>query len=145
MNSPILVWMLYLNREVTTEVRDKSFSRFFFSIILLNPSSLKEYEKCYELIHNTVPHAKNIPSNPSSGESLRSPFLRLGPSSHNFNLSCRPNHRPNDATPHDEAPSNTSCSMAGPQHTQREALDRAGTVREILTETKKKKTMPVHF
>jgi 4'-phosphopantetheinyl transferase len=62
MNSPILVWMLYLNREVTKE----------------------EYEKCYELIHNTVPHAKNIPSNPSSGESLRR-FARLGPSLHNFN------------------------------------------------------------
>lgn len=57
MNSPILVWMLYLNREVTTE----------------------EYEKCYELIHNTVPHAKNIPSNPSSGESLRQIIAQMMP------------------------------------------------------------------
>ncbi|KAI9435831.1 hypothetical protein H4582DRAFT_2168386 [Lactarius indigo] len=57
MNSPILVWMLYLNREVTTE----------------------EYEKCYELIHNTVPHAKNIPANPSSGESLRQIIAQMMP------------------------------------------------------------------
>jgi len=57
MNSPILVWMLYLNREVTTE----------------------EYEKCYELVHNTVPHAKNIPSNPSSGESLRQIIAQMMP------------------------------------------------------------------
>lgn len=57
MNSPILVWMLYLNREVSTE----------------------EYEKCYELIHNTVPHAKNIPSNPSSGESLRQIIAQMMP------------------------------------------------------------------
>ncbi|KAF8487015.1 hypothetical protein DFH94DRAFT_10814 [Russula ochroleuca] len=57
MNSPILVWMLYLNREVTTE----------------------EYEKCYELIHNTVPHAKNIPSNPNSGESLRQIISQMMP------------------------------------------------------------------
>jgi len=57
MNSPILVWMLYLNREVTTE----------------------EYEKCYELVHNTVPHAKNIPSNPTSGESLRQIIAQMMP------------------------------------------------------------------
>ncbi|KAI0298978.1 hypothetical protein B0F90DRAFT_1729736 [Multifurca ochricompacta] len=57
MNSPILVWMLYLNREVTTE----------------------EYEKCYELVHNTVPHAKSIPSNPSSGESLRQIIAQMMP------------------------------------------------------------------
>ncbi|TFY66781.1 hypothetical protein EVG20_g4319 [Dentipellis fragilis] len=49
MNSPLLVWMLYLNREVTTE----------------------EYERCYELIHKTVPHARTIAHNPTSGESLR--------------------------------------------------------------------------
>ena len=80
MNSPILVWMLYLNREVTTEVR-----HLLFFLVIPRQTFLKEYEKCYELIHNTVPHAKNIPSNPSSGESLRwSP--RLGPSLHNFNL-----------------------------------------------------------
>jgi len=49
--------MLYLNREVTTE----------------------EYEKCYELVHNTVPHAKNIPSNPTSGESLRQIIAQMMP------------------------------------------------------------------
>jgi len=49
--------MLYLNREVTTE----------------------EYEKCFELVHNTVPHAKNIPSNPSSGESLRQIIAQMMP------------------------------------------------------------------
>ena len=81
MNSPILVWMLYLNREVTTEVstlflrhRHTPFHlprprRFF--LLFLNRLHVKEYEKCYELVHNTVPHAKNIPSNPTSGESLR--------------------------------------------------------------------------
>ncbi|KAH9986196.1 hypothetical protein BJV74DRAFT_542271 [Russula compacta] len=57
MNSPILVWMLYLNREVTTE----------------------EYEKCFELVHSTVPHAKNIPSNPTSGESLRQIIAQMMP------------------------------------------------------------------
>jgi 4'-phosphopantetheinyl transferase len=76
MNSPILVWMLYLNREVTTEVSIPLFPhRHIFSPLTFFCSSttrLKEYEKCYELIHNTVPHAKNIPSNPTSGESLRS-------------------------------------------------------------------------
>lgn len=79
MNSPILVWMLYLNREVTTEVP----SNLFFFLLPPSPTLSKEYEKCYELIHNTVPHAKNIPSNPSSGESLRW-LPRLGPSSHKF-------------------------------------------------------------
>jgi 4'-phosphopantetheinyl transferase len=79
MNSPILVWMLYLNREVTTEVSIFLFPHrhIFFPFPSLFPfpglnCPLKEYEKCYELIHNTVPHAKNIPSNPTSGESLRS-------------------------------------------------------------------------
>ena len=38
MNSPILVWMLYLNREVTTEVSSAT-TRFFFSS-LLYPSLL---------------------------------------------------------------------------------------------------------
>ncbi|KAN0131318.1 hypothetical protein V8E53_004503 [Lactarius tabidus] len=61
MNSPILVWMLYLNHEVSTLT--------------------EECEKCYELIHKTVLHAKNIPSNLFHGESLRLfafPATRLG-------------------------------------------------------------------
>ena len=129
MNSPILVWMLYLNREVSTEVRSFPFVLFLAGDLSSCP---KEYEKCYELIHNTVPHAKNIPSNPSSGESLRS--FTLVPSFAQFIKSCfarRPNNRPNDATPHDAAPSNTTRSMARPQYTQREALDRAGMVCKI--------------
>ena len=85
MNSPILVWMLYLNREVTTEVRSSFHFFFFCPISVLAAHRQKEYEKCYELIHNTVPHAKNIPSNPSSGESLRSLALsRLGPFSQHY-------------------------------------------------------------
>ena len=38
----------------------------------------------------------------------------------------RPNNLPNDATPYDEAPSNTSSPLAGSQYTKWETLDRAG-------------------
>ncbi|KAI0311514.1 hypothetical protein OF83DRAFT_1150540, partial [Amylostereum chailletii] len=48
-NTPILVWMLYLNREVQPE----------------------EYQACYDLIHGTVPHCANVPHQPTSGESMR--------------------------------------------------------------------------
>jgi hypothetical protein len=81
--------MLYLNREVTTDVSiplsllsATIFSSSFLLSFSLSPALncfLKEYEKCYELIHNTVPHAKSIPSNPNSGESLRS-FALFPPS-----------------------------------------------------------------
>ncbi|TFY83476.1 hypothetical protein EWM64_g547 [Hericium alpestre] len=57
MNSPLLVWMLYINREVTPV----------------------EYERCYDLIQKTVPHARNIPKQPTSGDSLRQVLAQMMP------------------------------------------------------------------
>ena len=76
--------------DVIPEQRSDNRGSFYFIFISppspppfqpqIHSSSLQEYEKCYELVHNTVPHAKNIPSNPSSGESLRSLCPVLGAS-----------------------------------------------------------------
>ena len=133
MNSPILVWMLYLNREVTTEVR--SSFHFFFSVLSQSsPPIVKRNTKSATSSSTTLfPMRKTFPQTPRpANHYVRSPFPVSGHSRNIINLSLfrRPNNRSNDATPHDAAPSDTPCSMAGPQHTQREALDRAGTIRE---------------
>jgi len=56
MECPILVWMLSLNRDVTTD----------------------EYQKCYELVRECVPHAK-IPYAPTSIDSFRQLICQMMP------------------------------------------------------------------
>jgi 4'-phosphopantetheinyl transferase len=58
MNSPLLVWMLYLNHEITEE----------------------EYEECYRIVHDTIPHCASIAYQPRSGESIRPCHLLRLPS-----------------------------------------------------------------
>lgn len=56
MECPILVWMLSINRDVTTD----------------------EYEKCYDLVKECVPHAK-IPHDNTSIESFRQTICEMLP------------------------------------------------------------------
>jgi hypothetical protein len=85
-----------------------------------------------QLIHNTVPHAKNIPSNPSFGKSLQYVHSLFPASNHSHTNSQHMFFAGQIiAASHDVAPQGTPCSMVRPQHKQREALDRAGAVHEI--------------
>jgi hypothetical protein len=53
-----------------TPLQHRTFFHLFFPLSSRSSTIFKEYKRCYELFHNTVPHTKSIPSNPSFGESL---------------------------------------------------------------------------
>ena len=96
MECPILVWMLSINRDVTTEVC----SWRLFSLEIPSPKSLfhrchrypsrlthsdlgaflplmnQEYDKCYNLVKECVPHTK-FPYECTSIESFRESHLSI--------------------------------------------------------------------
>lgn len=72
MDCPLLVWMLSINRDVLTEVRP---------ILLLDKTSAsfspQEYDKCFHLVQDCVPHAR-LSYQPTSIDSFREyPFITV--------------------------------------------------------------------
>ena len=91
MDAPILNWILFLGREVTTQVRSRTtfavkFDRLIKISLLLRLSSnvtlwrtfdsiwhAQEYKAAWELVKECVPHA-NVPFDSTSADSLRAFF-----------------------------------------------------------------------
>jgi hypothetical protein len=65
---PILVWMLSLNRDITTEVSDILPTEL--QQCGSNAFCFKEYDKCYNLVKECAPHTA-LPYAPTSVDSFR--------------------------------------------------------------------------
>lgn len=147
MECPILVWMLSLNRDVTTEVcicvlcAPLLFDFFDGSCPVI--PFVQEYDKCFHLVRECSPHAR-ITYDCTSIESFRKfllctalvftstshplPFVlsRSCPRHVARGCTCRPNHITNVATPHDAPQTDIKNKVEGLRDIKREALDRAG-------------------
>jgi hypothetical protein len=98
---PILVWMLSLNREYTEE----------------------EYDECYKLVKECVPHV-NFQHNPPDPESFREyPVHYITAHIVRALYSFRTTHDSYVASPNDEASSNPPCQVARLCNAKWKALD----------------------
>ena len=70
---PILVWMMSLNREYTLEVRAPRTlvdARLTFAIP-------QEYNSCYEVVKECLPHVKRIKNDPENPDTFRASPLPI--------------------------------------------------------------------
>ena len=135
MDCPILVWMLFTNREMTPEVSVARAVCPGGSHVLTRLASPQEYAKCHAVLRECAPHApvRNAPSEP---ETMRECLILVSVASvgcidvwqpmTDAPPFCRANGRFPAPAPHDAAPSRSPDPMERPNDAGRETLDRAG-------------------
>lgn len=123
MDCPLLVWMLFLNREMTPEVSaDFGWPKCLLS--LHDPLKIQEYDQCHNTIRVCVPHA-NVPYARDQLDTTRKWIIyeNLRPSSI---IVFRADNRAHASATHDAAPKSSSIEMERHGQRQRKALHRAG-------------------